>query len=223
MRNTEAVGQGQGTQAFRLTRIQIEGSLMTLFEDEGLTSVRRMSRPLSRQVRTLVVDTHQVEHGGVQVVDGDLVFNGIIAVIVVLAALFQVAVLVPPIAASARNRASGLQDQGTVINMRRILLVLTITLSLSFFGDLPRLLITDQKDRSPVTTPHPNAARPTVALRQNAIVTRVGILPAYQTPAGLVAYRAESDRVIAETAKGDIWRVKLPGEVAISGLSGDSM
>ncbi len=59
-----------------------------------------------------------------------------------------------------------------------------------------------------------------LTLRPTAIVTAAGTFPAYETPSGLVAYRAESDRVIAETAQGERWRTTVAGGVAVSGLSG---
>ena len=59
-----------------------------------------------------------------------------------------------------------------------------------------------------------------IPLRQTALVTSAGLLPAYPTPVGLVAYRTESDRVIAVTAQGELWRATVTGGVDISGLSG---
>ena len=78
--------------------------------------------------------------------------------------------------------------------------------------------ITNPNITRPNTNDNSNA--PALRLRPTALVTRAGIFPAYPTPAGLVAYRAEADRVIAETAQGELRQTSVTGGTAISGLSG---
>ena len=71
-----------------------------------------------------------------------------------------------------------------------------------------------------LTTAALGQVSPAFTLRPNALVTSGGTLPAYSTPAGLVAYRTESDRVIANSTQGVLWRATVAGGVAINGLSG---